>query len=51
MFIQMYGLPNYQEFDPDTVRGVVLFDIFGAMFGDAGQGLVAVDRRIFIVPF
>ncbi|MDO4293883.1 MAG: V-type ATPase 116kDa subunit family protein [Eubacteriales bacterium] len=40
MFIRMYGLPNYQEFDPTLFVAVTYSIIFGAMFGDAGQGLV-----------
>lgn len=40
MFIQMYGLPNYQEFDPTLFVALSYSIIFGAMFGDAGQGLV-----------
>lgn len=39
MFIRMYGLPNYQEFDPTLFVAVTYSLIFGAMFGDAGQGL------------
>ena len=39
MFIRMYGLPNYQEFDPTIFVAVTYYIIFGAMFGDVGQGL------------
>ena len=39
MFIRMYGLPNYQEFDPTIFVAVTYSIIFGAMFGDVGQGL------------
>lgn len=39
MFIRMYGLPNYQEFDPTIFVAITYSIIFGAMFGDVGQGL------------
>ena len=40
MFIRMYGLPAYNEIDPTIFVAVTYAFIFGAMFGDAGQGLV-----------
>lgn len=39
MFIRMYGLPDYNEFDPTLFVAVTYSVIFGAMFGDVGQGL------------
>ncbi len=39
MFVRMYGLPNYNEFDPTFFVALTYSIIFGAMFGDAGQGL------------
>ena len=39
MFVRMYGLPNYNEFDPTLFVAITYSIIFGAMFGDAGQGL------------
>ena len=39
----MYGLPNYNEFDPTIFVALTYSFIFGWMFGDVGQGLV---RRI-----
>jgi len=39
MFIRMYGLPAYDEFDPTIFVGLTYAFIFGAMFGDFGQGL------------
>lgn len=39
-FIKMYGTPNYREFDPTTVFGIMYTIIFGIMFADVGQGLV-----------
>ncbi len=39
MFIQMYGLPAYNEIDPTVLIGITYSFLFGFMFGDAGQGL------------
>ena len=39
MYTEMYGLPNYTEFDPTIFIALTYSFIFGAMFGDAGQGL------------
>lgn len=39
MFIKMYGLPNYNEFDPTIFVSLTYAFIFGWMFGDVGQGL------------
>ena len=40
MFVEMYGLPNYKEFDPTILVGITYSILFGFMFGDVGQGLV-----------
>lgn len=40
MFIKMYGLPAYNEIDPTIFVALTYAFIFGAMFGDVGQGLV-----------
>ncbi len=40
MFIKMYGLPAYNEFDPTIFVALTYTFIFGCMFGDVGQGLV-----------
>ena len=40
MFVEMYGLPNYREFDPTVLVGITYSILFGFMFGDVGQGLV-----------
>ena len=40
MFVEMYGLPNYKEFDPTMLIALTYSVIFGFMFGDVGQGLV-----------
>lgn len=39
MYIRMYGLPAYNEFDPTIFIALTYSFIFGAMFGDVGQGL------------
>lgn len=39
-FVAMYGLPNYKEFDPTTVFGLMYTILFGIMFADVGQGFV-----------
>lgn len=40
MYVKMYGLPAYNEMDPTTFIALTYSFIFGAMFGDVGQGLV-----------
>ncbi|HBA63137.1 MAG TPA: ATPase [Lachnospiraceae bacterium] len=39
MFINMYGLPAHGEIDPTIFMALTYTFIFGAMFGDVGQGL------------
>jgi len=39
MFVSMYGLPNYKDFDPTPVVAITYMLLFGIMFGDVGQGL------------
>ena len=38
--VKMYGTPAYQEKDPTTFFGLTYMILFGAMFGDVGQGLI-----------
>lgn len=40
MLTRMYGVPNYREFDPTWIVAASYSLLFGAMFGDVGQGLV-----------
>lgn len=40
MYIKMYGLPAYNEMDPTWFVAITYSFIFGAMFGDVGQGLL-----------
>lgn len=38
--VKLYGIPSYKELDPTTFLGLSYMLLFGAMFGDVGQGLV-----------
>ena len=40
MYVKMYGLPDYHEIDPTIFVALTYSFIFGAMFGDVGQGLL-----------
>lgn len=40
MFVEMYGLPGYSDLDPTGFVAVTYAVLFGAMFGDVGQGIV-----------
>jgi V/A-type H+/Na+-transporting ATPase subunit I len=39
LFINMYGLPAYNEMDPTIFVALTYTLIFGIMFGDVGQGI------------
>lgn len=39
-FVDMYGLPRYNEVDPTAFVAITFTLLFGIMFGDLGQGLV-----------
>lgn len=51
MFIRMYGLPNYDEFDPTIFVAITYSFIFGAMFGDVGQGLCLLVGGALLYKF
>ena len=38
-FVEMYGLPSYNEVDPTILVAITYFLLFGIMFADLGQGL------------
>ncbi|OPL09086.1 MAG: hypothetical protein AVO33_07520 [delta proteobacterium ML8_F1] len=38
--VKMYGIPSYTELDPTGFFAVSYMILFGAMFGDLGQGLL-----------
>lgn len=40
MFVEMYGMPRYEEFDPTPFVALTYCLLFGIMFADVGQGLV-----------
>lgn len=40
MFVEMYGMPNYNDIDPTPFVAFTYTLLFGIMFGDVGQGLV-----------
>ena len=39
-FVEMYGLPSYNEIDPTVIVSILYTLLFGIMFGDFGQGIV-----------
>lgn len=51
MFIRMYGLPDYNEFDPTIFVAITYSFIFGAMFGDVGQGLLLLIGGALLYRF
>ena len=51
MFIRMYGLPAYNEIDPTIFVSLTYAFIFGAMFGDVGQGLCLVIGGFLLYKF
>lgn len=48
LFVDMYGLPNYNELDPTKFLALTYALMFGIMFGDAGQGLVLLLGGLFL---
>lgn len=40
MFVQMYGTPSQKDVDPTSFVAITYTLLFGAMFGDVGQGLL-----------
>ena len=51
MYIRMYGLPAYNEIDPTIFVALTYSFIFGAMFGDVGQGLLLVFGGFLLYHF
>ena len=51
MFVDMYGLPDYNEFDPTLIIAVLYSLIFGFMFGDVGQGLILVIAGFLLAHY
>lgn len=54
MLVTTYGRPSYGEFDPTLLMAFTFPLLYGAMFGDLGQGLVLLllgilmDRKIIL---
>lgn len=46
--VGMYGIPSYDEIDPTAFLAITYTLMFGAMFGDAGQGAVLLLAGIFL---
>lgn len=51
MYVKMYGLPAYGELDPTWFVAVTYSFIFGAMFGDVGQGLLLFIGGFLLYKF
>lgn len=51
MYVRMYGLPAYNEVDPTILVALTYSFIFGAMFGDLGQGLVLLVGGALLYHF
>ena len=47
----MYGTPNYKEIDPTVFFGLTYMLLFGAMFGDLGQGAVMFVAGVLLAKF
>jgi V/A-type H+-transporting ATPase subunit I len=48
IFVEMYGLPSYNGFNPTMFVAITYTLIFGIMFGDLGQGIVIALAGLFI---
>lgn len=48
MLISMYGTPSYGEKDPTPFFAISYMLLFGAMFGDLGQGLIILLGGLFM---
>lgn len=51
MYVKMYGLPAYGEMDPTWFVAITYSFIFGAMFGDVGQGLLLFIGGFLLYKF
>lgn len=51
MFVKMYGLPAYNEFDPTLLVAVTYSLFFGFMFGDVGQGILLLIGGFLLYRF
>lgn len=46
--VTMYGLPAHNEFDPTALVTITYILMFGAMFGDVGQGAILAAAGLYI---
>ena len=51
MFVEMYGLPAYNEMDPTLFIALTYTLMFGIMFGDVGQGACLLIGGILLYKF
>lgn len=51
MFVEMYGLPAYNEMDPTIFVALTYTLMFGIMFGDVGQGLCLLVGGFLLYRF
>ena len=49
LLVEMYGTPSYTEVDPTVFLGLTYMFLFGAMFGDLGQGLILFLAGTYMV--
>lgn len=51
MYVKMFGLPGYRELDPTLFMAITYPFIFGAMFGDVGQGFCLMVGGFLLYHF
>lgn len=51
MFVEMYGLPAYNEMDPTIFIALTYTLMFGIMFGDVGQGICLIAGGFLLFWF
>ena len=40
MFVEMYGVPKYNDADPALLMAFIIYLVIRIMFGDVGQGVI-----------
>lgn len=48
MYVKMYGVPRYGEFDPTAFVAITYTVLFGIMFADLGQGILLSLAGLFM---
>lgn len=48
MFVEMYGLPSHNGFDPTMLVAITYTLLFGLMFADLGQGIIIAIAGAFL---